>query len=101
MADTTEFFNKFLLENLEAQPSLKEIGSSFLFNIEGAGTWTLDLGAGTVSEGGDTADCTITCGKDDWESMLDNPSMAMQLFMMGKLKADNLGLATRLQQILG
>ena len=52
-------------------------------------------------EGGEEADCIITCAKDDWESMLDNPALAMQLFMMGKLKASDLGLATQLQKILG
>lgn len=101
MADTNEFFNTFLPEKLAANPSLKDIGASFLFNIDGAGSWTLNLSEGTVTEGGESADCTINCGKDDWEAMLDNPSMAMQLFMTGKLTADNLGLATQLQTILG
>ncbi len=49
----------------------------------------------------DGADCTINVGKDDFEALLDNPSMAMQLFMTGKLTADNLGLATQLQTLLG
>ena len=47
------------------------------------------------------ADCTVTCDKDNWEKMLDKPALAMQLFMTRKLTADNVGLATKLQQILG
>ena len=44
----------------------------------------------------------ITCKKDDWENLLENRfSNAMQFFMMGKLKASNLGLATQLQKIVG
>ena len=101
MADTAEFFATYLPEKLSNDPSLKDIGSSYLFDIEGAGKWTLDLTAGTVTEGGEAADCVITCAQDDWENMLDNPALAMQLFMMGKLKASDLGLATQLQKILG
>ena len=101
MADTAQFFSTYLPEKLAADESLKDIGSTFLFDIEGAGKWTLDLTASTVNEGGEEADCVITCAKDDWENMLDNPALAMQLFMMGKLKASDLGLATQLQKILG
>ncbi|HJN73804.1 MAG TPA: SCP2 sterol-binding domain-containing protein [Myxococcota bacterium] len=101
MADTAVFFSDYLPNKLAADESLKDIGKTFLFDIEGAGKWSLDLSELSVSEGGDDADCVITCAKDDWEMMLDNPSLAMQLFMMGKLKASDLGLATQLQRILG
>lgn len=101
MADTAVFFSDYLPNKVAADESLKDIGKTFLFDIEGAGKWTLDLTTLTITEGGEEGDCVITCAKDDWEQMLDNPSMAMQLFMMGKLKASDLGLATQLQRILG
>ena len=44
--------------------------------------------------------CKITVAKADWEAILDNPAKATQMFMMGKLKATNIGLATKLQKIL-
>ena len=101
MATTEEFFSTYLPGKLEENPSLKDIGASFQFDINGAGTWSLDLSAGTVSEGAlDGAGCVITTDRATWEKILDNPSSAIQMFMMGKLKASNIGLATKLQQIL-
>ncbi|MCK6519981.1 SCP2 sterol-binding domain-containing protein [Myxococcota bacterium] len=103
MADTLAFFNEYLPAKIAKDPSLKNIGKVFLFKITGAGAWTLNLTEGTVVEGepATKADCTVTCDKDNWEKMLDKPSLAMQLFMTRKLTADNVGLATKLQQILG
>jgi len=103
MADTAAFFNEYLPEKLKANPDLADMGSSFQFDIEGAGTWSLQLtDGGKVTEGPlEGADCIITCAQEDWEGLLDNPSSGMMLFMQGKLKASNLGMATKLQQILG
>lgn len=104
MADTTEFFNKFLPEKLVGNPGLAtSVNSSFQFDITDAGTWSLDLtsGTGQVVEGAiATPGCVITVAKSDWEKLLDNPGIAMQLFMTGKLKASNVGLALQLQKIL-
>lgn len=104
MADTHEFFNKFMPEKLLAKPDLAaSINAIFQFDIGDAGSWTIDLTApgGEVREGATAgAGCIITVGKSDWEAMLDKPAMAMQLFMMGKLKASNVGLAMQLQKIL-
>jgi putative sterol carrier protein len=103
MADTTEFFNTYLPNKLKDNPDLADMGVTFQFDIDGAGTWSLHLkDGGSVAEGAtDDADCVVSCAKDDWEGLLDNPANGMMLFMQGKLKATNLGLATKLQQILG
>ena len=102
MADHVEFFTKTIPAKIENEPAVKDIGASFAFNIDGGTSYTIDLKEGNVAEGAtDGADCTINVGKDDFEALLDNPSMAMQLFMTGKLTADNLGLATQLQTLLG
>ena len=102
MADTAQFFDEFLKGKMADN---KSIGKVFKFDITGAGTWLVDFGAEEITKLDDgaeaKADCTITCAQSDWEALLDNPSNAMSLFMMGKLKADNLGLATQLQKILG
>ena len=55
-----EFF-----EGLEARVDPAQtagMSSSYLFEIEGAGTWKVDVEDGSVSvtEGGDDADCTIS-----------------------------------------
>jgi putative sterol carrier protein len=104
MADTADFFGSYLPNKLEKNPDLAaSVGAVFQFDIDGAGTWTLDTteGQGSVSEGGhDNPGCVITAKKDDWEAILDNPGQAVQMVMMGKLKVSNLGLATQLQKIL-
>jgi len=101
MADTAEFFSKYLPERLASNPALQNEKGIFQFDIGGAGTWTLDLAAQTVTEGpSDNPDCKLTTDKATWEGILDNPSKAMQAFMMGKLKASNVGQAMKLQKIL-
>lgn len=103
MADTAEFFGTYLPAKLVKNPDLApSVNAIFQFDIDGAGTWALDLtGVGEVKEGAaDEPNCVITAKKDDWESVLDNPAKAVQMVMMGKLKVSNLGLATQLQKIL-
>lgn len=103
MADTNEFFSTVLPERLSSNPDLvKEIGAIYVFDIDGAGQWTVDLtGEGTISEGSvDNAGCTVTAAKADFESMLDNPSSAMMLFMANKLKVSDVPLGLSLQKLL-
>ncbi len=103
MADTNDFFTAYLPKKIEESPDLAaSVEAIIQFDIEGAGTWTVDLKTGTgVSEGAsDENDCVISCAKEDWESLIDNPSLGMMLFMQGKLRASNLALATKLQNIL-
>jgi len=103
MADTHEFFSEYLPAKVKNDPSLAaDANAIFQFDIEGAGSWVLDLtGEGTVVEGThESAGCVITSDKGTWEKILDNPAEAMKMFMFGKLKASNIGLATKLQKIL-
>ncbi len=103
MSKTQGFFNEYLPNKLEKNPDLaKSINAVFQFDIKDAGTWTLDLkGNNEVREGAaDGADCVITAADSDWNAILDNPSKAVTMVMMGKLKISNLGLATQLQKIL-
>lgn len=104
MADTREFFEKYMPEKLTANPALvSSVKAIFQFDVTGAGSWSIDLlnPPGAVTEGATAgAGCVITVGKDDWEKLLDNPGLGMQLFMTGKLKASNIGLAMQLQKIL-
>lgn len=104
MADTREFFEKYMVEKLTTNPGLvTSVKAVFEFNITDAGTWTVDLlnAPGSVTEGAkENPGCAITVAKADWEKLLDNPSLGMQLFMTGKLKASNIALAMQLQKIL-
>lgn len=105
MADTLQFFEKYLPEKLIKKPDLwSTVKASFQFDIDGAGSWFLDLtsGPGSVKAGqGENPGVTIAMKKDDWEKMLDNPGSAMSMFMMGKIKIKgSTGLAMQLQKIL-
>lgn len=103
MADVQDFFANWLPEKLKNNPSLvKDINAVYVFDIDGAGQWTVDLtGDGTVASGGHASPgCTVTATKDAFEQMLDNPSSAMMLFMAGKLKVTNVGLGISLQKLL-
>lgn len=103
MADINEFFGEYLPNKLSENPDLvKDINAVFVFDIAGAGQWTVDMtGEGVITEGvADDAGCTVTAAKDDFEAMLDNPATAMSLFMSGKLAVSNIGLGMSLQNIL-
>ena len=104
MADTKQFFSEFLPARIAKDPALAaSINAVYQFDIAGAGIWTLDLtpAANTVTEGAvGTPGCVLKADKETWEKILDNPSLAIQMAMMGKLKVSNIGLATQLQKIL-
>jgi hypothetical protein len=104
MADVADFFTNYLPKKVADNPALaKEINAVYVFDIEDAGKWTVDLtgGAGSVKEGAvENPGCVVSAKKDDFANLLDNPSAGMMLFMQGKLKVTNVGLALSLQKIL-
>lgn len=104
MADVNDFFSNYLPKKLEENPDLAaDIGSVYVFDIDGAGQWTVDLtdGSGSVAEGAvDEPGCTVTANAEDFGTLLDNPAQGMMLFTLGKLKVSNVGLALSLQKIL-
>ena len=102
MRDTFGFFNEFLPKKLADNPDLvQEGGLVFQFDIEGAGTWTLDLATGEVRTGpSDEPGCVMTASKETWDAIVENPMAAMQFFMTGELQASDPMMAMQLQQIL-
>ena len=102
MADTLTFFREYLPQKIAENQDLLQIGAVYQFDIDGAGTWTLDLVKGEVREApAEEPGCVITVAKEHWDQVIDQPMMATQFFMMGQLKASNLALALQLQRILG
>ncbi len=101
MADSTrEFF-----EGLESRvdPS-KTAGmtNSYLFDIEGAGTWKVDVDDGkvSVSEGGGDADTTITASEETFQKIASGEQNATAAYMTGKLKIKgDMGAAMKLQKL--
>lgn len=103
MADTADFFANYLPKKLSENPDLaKEINAVYQFDIDGAGTWSIDLtGEGSVAEGAHAdPGCTVSIAKDDFEGLIDGSKNPMTLFITGKLQVTDPGLAMSLQKIL-
>ncbi len=104
MSAVANFFEEILPQKLADNEELAEtIGAAIQFDIEGAGTWTLDCreGGKVVQGPVDEPGCVVATKAENWEQILENPMMATQFFMMGELTATDLGLAMQLQNILG
>ncbi|MBK8171806.1 MAG: SCP2 sterol-binding domain-containing protein [Sandaracinaceae bacterium] len=107
MSDAKTDFTTKIAGKITADPEkAKAINAVFLFKIngDGGGVWTVNCkDAPGVTEGDKGgADCTLEMSAEDWKSISENPSSAMQLYFQGKLKvAGNAMLATKLQQIIG
>ncbi len=105
MADVRGFFSDYLTKKLAEHPDIaSDINSIYQFNLEGEGNWIVDLtrDGGVVEEGThDDPGCVVTAKGDDFGKLLDNPSSAMMLFTMGKLKVSNISMGMALQKLLG
>jgi hypothetical protein len=84
----------------------REINAVYCMKItgDGGGEWTVNLTADppTCVVGAiDDAQCTITMTNEDFEAMLENPQLGMQLYFQGKLQVvGDPMLATRIQKLL-
>jgi len=100
MPTAREFF-----EGLEARvdPS-KTAGmtNSYVFEIDGAGTWKVDVDDGNVkvAEGGGDADATISASEDTFDQIASGDLNATTAYMTGKLKIKgDMGAAMKLQKL--
>ncbi len=100
VATTREFF-----EGLEARvDSGKTAGmnNSYLFDVEGAGKWKVDVSDGkvTVTEGEADADVTIRTSEETFEAIASGEQNPTTAYMSGKLKVDgDMGAALKLQKL--
>jgi putative sterol carrier protein len=95
-----EFF-----DGLEARAdSSKTAGmnNSYLFDIEGAGKWTVRVEDGkvNVTEGGEDADAVITTSEETFEKIVSGEQNPTSAYMTGKLKVKgDMGAAMKLQKL--
>ena len=95
-----EFF-----ENLESRAdSSKTAGmtSSYVFEIEGAGEWKVDVDDGkvTVTEGGGDADAVIQASEETFQKIVAGEQNPTSAYMTGKLKIKgDMGAAMKLQKL--
>jgi putative sterol carrier protein len=76
--------------------------NSYVFEIDGAGTWKVDVQDGNVSvtEGGGDADATISASEDTFGQIASGDLNATTAYMTGKLKVKgDMGAAMKLQKL--
>ncbi len=76
--------------------------SSYVFEIEGAGTWKVDVDDGSVSvtEGGGEADATIAASEETFQQVASGDLNATTAYMTGKLKVrGDMGAAMKLSRL--
>ena len=101
MSETVqEFFNN--LESHADPAKTAGMTNSYLFDIEGAGQWKVDVdnGALSVAEGGGDADATISTSLETFEKIVAGDLNPTSAYMTGKLKIKgDMGAAMKLQKL--
>ena len=78
------------------------MNNTYVFEIEGAGTWTVDVRDGQVSvtEGAGDGDCTIATSEENFEKIVNGEQNPTTAYMSGKLKIrGDMGAAMKLQKL--
>jgi putative sterol carrier protein len=78
------------------------LNNSYVFAIEGAGTWTVKVadGAVTVDDGDTGGDCTISTSAETFEKVVQGEQNPTAAYMSGKLKIKgDMGAAMKLQKL--
>jgi putative sterol carrier protein len=97
---TKEFFDT--LETRVDKSKTAGMNSSYIFDIEGAGKWKVDVQDGSVkvTEGADDGDVTITTNEETFEKITSGEQNATSAYMTGKLKVKgDMGAAMKLQKL--
>src|SRR6266480_840560 len=100
MTGVKEFFDS--LESRADASKTAGMTNSYLFDIDGAGKWTVKVEEGqvSVSEGGDDADAVITASKKTFEKIINGEQNPTSAYMTNKLKIkDNMDTAMKLQKL--
>jgi putative sterol carrier protein len=95
-----EFFET--LESRVDPAKTAGMSNSYLFDIDGAGKWKVDVqdGAVNVSEGEGDADVTISTSEETFEKMVSGEQNPTSAYMTGKLKVKgDMGAAMKLQKL--
>ncbi len=107
MPSAKEIFDNRIPDVLKKFPDkAREINAVYLMKItgDGGGVWTVDLVSNPPScKTGASGEpqCTIEMENADFEAMLENPQLGMQLYFQGKLKVEgDPMLATRITKLL-
>ena len=100
MADVSEFFTG--LPSRVDPSRIAGMTNSYVFDVQGAGTWTVKIAEGTidVAEGDQGGDCTISASSETFEKIVRGEQNATTAYMTGKLKVKgDMGAAMKLQKL--
>jgi len=101
MAEAVQEFFATLPSRVDAAKTAG-MTNSYVFDIEGAGQWTVDVDDGTVSvtEGAGDADVTISTSQETFEKIAAGEQNPTSAYMTGKLKIKgDMGAAMKLQKL--
>lgn len=100
MATVHEFFEK--LPTAVDPAKTAGMNNSYVFDVEGVGSWTVRVSDGvvTVAEGAEDADCTISASEETLTRIVNGEQNPTTAYMTGKLKiAGDMGAALKLQKL--
>jgi len=101
MAETVQDFFANLASRADPAKTAG-MSNSYVFEIEGAGQWKVDVdnGAVTVTEGGGDADAVISTSQETFEKIVAGEQNPTSAYMTGKLKIKgDMGAAMKLQKL--
>ena len=101
MAESVRDFFEALPDRASG-PGVGEITSSYRFDVDGAGTWVVDVvdGRVRVQEGEQDADVTIRTSEETFLAVANGDQNPMTAYMTGKLKVQgDLQAALKLQKL--
>ena len=100
MADVREFFEG-LASRVDASKTAG-MNNTYVFEIDGAGTWTVAVNDGKVdvTEGASGGDCTIAASAENFAKIISGDQNPTTAYMSGKLKIKgDMGAAMKLQKL--
>jgi putative sterol carrier protein len=101
MAESVQEFFQNLASRADTSKTAG-MSNSYLFEIEGAGRWRVEVDDGTVSvtEGGGDADATIQASEEIFRKIVNGEQNPTSAYMTGKLKIKgDMGAAMKLQKL--
>jgi putative sterol carrier protein len=100
MTSAREFFET--LPSRVDESKTAGMKNSYLFDIDGAGKWKVEVNDGqvTVTEGGEDADAIISTSEETFTKMVSGEQNPTSAYMTGKLKVKgDMGAAMKLQKL--
>jgi putative sterol carrier protein len=100
MESPREFFET--LESRVDPSKASGLTATYRFEVDGAGTWTVDVDDGriSVSENGGDADCTIATTSETFMKIARGEQNPTAAYMSGRLKVKgDMGQAMKLQKL--